>query len=688
MPFEIICGSCQNPMMVEAEGNVVVECPECGAHLEVQSDIPLDTEPVAPVNSEAESIDSTFDFSKLGAPAKNVPGSASIPDFLSSLPQSDFSTHASSSLAASKEFLSPFTPAIDTPTGSTTAATVNFDFLQTVPSSTAPSGPGEHHDDLKSFVFPSPQLPGADEFPIPSLGSIIEGAVPAESPLGMPSFEPVHAVTGEPEEEVVFDFIPDSQSAPAISSSPQEIGESFPDMTAETLDPKLANDSPSFPARPKGHAIATTIDQSHSNDPHASDLEADHFSQSSPQLVELIRQTAGVGLMTAEPAMNLTEPSMPVDITTQGHEDPGTPDFPAVAISNLPSVSARTEVNSTESHSLALLSNLDQPSVGAQTPETNLDAQQLSSFSQLAQHFPTSEDLNLVSNGATSEKRSADKVQEGDFQFSSQPVPVGSLSTGAADAFQENPATLRREDVVSRQLFLLLAGYASASTLALLFFIVQYMRQPYHQLESLPDIKPPATGISVTLINPDNRVAPLHTLNLNQTRRFGNIEFTPLKVTRGPISIVQNASNSSSETTEPVLKLLVRFKNVSRDQTIIPLDRELVFFRDRRVSSRANQFIKWADQLASDTGVINLFELPLQDEVSIANMPLGIALAPGESIETFLPSETGGIDELNGNLIWRLQFRKGQNPRSGYPVTTLVDVQFNSEAIEREATAS
>lgn len=204
--------------MVEAEGNVVVECPECGAHLEVQSDIPLDTEPVAPVNSEAESIDSTFDFSKLGAPAKNVPGSASIPDFLSSLPQSDFSTHPSSSLAASKEFLSPFTPAIDTPTGSTTAATVNFDFLQTVPSSTAPSGQGEHHDDLKSFVFPSPQLPGADEFPIPSLGSIIEGTVPAESPPGMPSFEPAHAVTSEPEEEVVFDFIPDSQ--PVIAPIP------------------------------------------------------------------------------------------------------------------------------------------------------------------------------------------------------------------------------------------------------------------------------------------------------------------------------------------------------------------------------------------------------------------------------------------------------------------------------------
>ncbi|WP_145297173.1 hypothetical protein [Planctopirus ephydatiae] len=584
--------------------------------------------------------------------------------------------------------MSPFTPAIDTPTGSTTAATVNFDFLQTVPSSTAPSGQGEHHDDLKSFVFPSPQLPGADEFPIPSLGSIIEGTVPAESPPGMPSFEPAHAVTSEPEEEVVFDFIPDSQPVIAPHSSLQEISESFPAMTAETLDPTLADDSHNSPAGLPGHTIATTIDPSLSNDLHTSDPGTDHFSQSSPQLAELIRQTAGVGLTTAEPAMSFTEALMPVDASTQGEGDSGTPDFPAVSTSNVPSISAGTEINSAEDQPLAFLSNIDQPSVAAQPPQTNLDVQQLSSFSQLAQPFPTGEDLNLVSNGATSEKRSADKVQEGDFQFSSQPVPVGSLSTGAADAFQENPATLRREDVVSRQLFLLLAGYASASTLALLFFIVQYMRQPYHQLESLPDIKPPATGISVTLINPDNRVAPLHTLNLNQTRRFGNIEFTPLKVTRGPISIVENASNSSSETTEPVLKLLVRFKNVSRDQTIIPLDRELVFFRDRRVSSRANQFIKWADQLASDTGVINLFELPLQDEVSIANMPLGIALAPGESIETFLPSEAGGIDELNGNLIWRLQFRKGQNPRSGYPVTTLVDVQFNSEAIEREATAS
>ncbi len=217
-------------------------------------------------------------------------------------------------------------------------------------------------------------------------------------------------------------------------------------------------------------------------------------------------------------------------------------------------------------------------------------------------------------------------------------MAVGSLSSQAADAFQRILQLCEKKTSSPGKLFLLLAGYASASTLALLFFIVQYLRQPYHQLESLPDIKPPATGISVTLINPDNRVAPLHTLQLNQTRRFGNIEFTPLKVTRGPISIVQNASNSSSETTEPVLKLLVRFKNVSRIRPLSLWIENWFFFRDRRVSSRANQFIKWADQLASDTGVINLFELPLQDEVSIANMPLGIALAPGESIETFLPS--------------------------------------------------
>ncbi len=111
------------------------------------------------------------------------------------------------------------------------------------------------------------------------------------------------------------------------------------------------------------------------------------FSQSSPQLAELIRQTAGVGLMTAEPAMNLTEPSMPVDVTTQVKEIQQHPISQPSPTSNLPSISAGTEINSTENHSLAFLSNLDQPSVGAQTPIQIWMPNSYPAFSQLAQLF-------------------------------------------------------------------------------------------------------------------------------------------------------------------------------------------------------------------------------------------------------------------------------------------------------------
>ncbi|MFG0241087.1 MAG: hypothetical protein ACF8CY_08595, partial [Gimesia chilikensis] len=59
-------------------------------------------------------------------------------------------------------------------------------------------------------------------------------------------------------------------------------------------------------------------------------------------------------------------------------------------------------------------------------------------------------------------------------------------------------------------------------------------------------------------------------------------------------------------------------------------------------------------------------------------------LEPGQSFETFVATNEAGIDSLTGELVWRLQIRKGYNPKSHRGVTTLIDVVFNSDQIQKE----
>ena len=59
-------------------------------------------------------------------------------------------------------------------------------------------------------------------------------------------------------------------------------------------------------------------------------------------------------------------------------------------------------------------------------------------------------------------------------------------------------------------------------------------------------------------------------------------------------------------------------------------------------------------------------------------------LKPGESFETYVATNEQGIDDLKGDLVWRLQIRKGYNPKSRRGVTTLIEVVFNSSQIQSD----
>lgn len=94
-------------------------------------------------------------------------------------------------------------------------------------------------------------------------------------------------------------------------------------------------------------------------------------------------------------------------------------------------------------------------------------------------------------------------------------------------------------DAVPRKQFLMVASYASAVTLILIY--VLFLRPVRtHQLESLPDLKPPvdASGeVGMKVAPPQINVAPGHVLRLGESRRFGNVRVTPLKVTRAQADV-------------------------------------------------------------------------------------------------------------------------------------------------------
>lgn len=263
-------------------------------------------------------------------------------------------------------------------------------------------------------------------------------------------------------------------------------------------------------------------------------------------------------------------------------------------------------------------------------------------------------------------------------------------SLPAAGSARPQPTSATPTADRDRLILIGLISYASAVTLILLYLFFAGRNPSPHQLESLPDVPPleVSKGEVMRLIEADADMPPGHTLRLGESRRFGNILVEPLRVTREPIEFVHfsNQANLSKPKTAPVLKLWVRFTNVSDDQTIAPLDAGLLYVRTLRDSGRfrANQFVATESEKSEDGQQVMVFDHPTTSEWDMAGQQLGAPLPPGDSVEIFIPTEEDGLNALTGDLVWRLHFRKGYSPR-GYGVTTVVEIAFDSSQIQSKA---
>lgn len=213
-----------------------------------------------------------------------------------------------------------------------------------------------------------------------------------------------------------------------------------------------------------------------------------------------------------------------------------------------------------------------------------------------------------------------------------------------------------------------------------------------HQLESLPDLAPPkarSSKQSVSHINVpfDAPMAPLHTMTLGETRRYGDLEVTPVKVVRAPVefSHFDAAVKETRPATAPVFKLVLQVKNVGAE-AFVPFDHDLIFGREPDPKKlellRANNFVCGPEGRKDSGHRVLMYDQTAGAVWDLKDQLCGRELAPGESAETYLATEEHGLDELSGDLVWRVHFRKGHNPVSGRGVTTLIEVTFRADDVE------
>lgn len=247
-----------------------------------------------------------------------------------------------------------------------------------------------------------------------------------------------------------------------------------------------------------------------------------------------------------------------------------------------------------------------------------------------------------------------------------------------------------REAVVPRYLFVIVASYASAITLAFLYL---WWRGTVSTID-LPDVVPKInkqTGkIGMTLLQ-ETQLPPAYRLKIGESKRYGSLLVTPVKVTKSPLEFVYFTENGPTKppSSTPVLKLWVKFKNVSSDQTFPALDEQLLFRRtgdkENATQDRTNNYVCLQSERKRLGKRVPVYTLPINGDWLLKGQNLNTPIGPDQEWQTYIPTNDEDLSSLKGPLTWRLHFRKGYNPQTFHGVTTLVEVEFDSQDIRAES---
>ncbi|MEZ6130272.1 MAG: hypothetical protein R3C59_16425 [Planctomycetaceae bacterium] len=241
---------------------------------------------------------------------------------------------------------------------------------------------------------------------------------------------------------------------------------------------------------------------------------------------------------------------------------------------------------------------------------------------------------------------------------------------------------------VSRTVFSAVSAYAGLLTLLLLFLVATGRVSPsgVHPLESLPDVKP-LKSTEFQRVPDDVPLPDGHALNLGESRRFGDIVLTPVKVTREPVAMIDPTGKPASGfSNQPVLKLWFTMENVSSEMAFPPWDVNLMCHRgevDGKPVANSWLMVQETDK-DTETQILNFFHSP-DSSFEIVDYHNRELVNPGNSLTSFIAAGEDlnhiPADKVDG-YRWRLQFRKGVSADSGNGVTTLVDIHFQPEDIQ------
>lgn len=283
------------------------------------------------------------------------------------------------------------------------------------------------------------------------------------------------------------------------------------------------------------------------------------------------------------------------------------------------------------------------------------------------------------------------------------PAPSPALVSAPAFAADTSPSFAgTRAPVgagVSPTLFRLTLSYASAITLVCAYLVYQMLSGPARSMDNLdlPDLAPPpsAKGKKTTLqfVDPETEMPPSRKLRLGESHRFGSLQVTAERVTRGMLEFAHYdpQSKQKKDPIGPVLKLHLKLENFSNNQEFPPFDRYLLFHRepDNRNLEQLltnNWVCRESDKTRNGKRVL-VYDLPIGSPWNIKDQNLETDLKPGETLETYIPTEADEVASLTGPLVWRIHFRKGYNPKSFRGVTTIAEVLFSSDEIEDETSS-
>ena len=269
------------------------------------------------------------------------------------------------------------------------------------------------------------------------------------------------------------------------------------------------------------------------------------------------------------------------------------------------------------------------------------------------------------------------------------------LTLSAATAqFPTEEATIKSESNASsgNRTSLIVPGYAIAITLLFLILLItgRVSLSENHTLESLPDIRPLAPNEFRRV--PDGTPLPAgHALKIGESRRYGDVVVTPLKVTREPLTFQGFLSGEPAAqlTTEPILKLWLKFENAADDYGFPPFDAGLMSHRSPNDavddSAVVNSFLTASGAASdqSDVRVLNFLQ-SMDSNFVISGQESGKVIMPGEALTTFVASSEA-VSELAApaatEFTWRIHFRKGIHEDSENGITTLIDVSFSGSEI-------